>query len=185
MDFISNLIKRPISLVLNETSSTMDKYPLSASLPNPTSEELAHTKVLKTAANENDGQPVNHSERPLSFSSADNMTDLIGVPLEFLDEFKDILPAPPPTLALQQNSNTLTQSLLDMEITHSLSITPPPPPLTPAMKASQTIDELLSQINDNLQLAGLNDEVLAIGSPPHKSEVNCVLLSGCQLCIEQ
>ncbi|XP_065365180.1 serine-rich adhesin for platelets isoform X2 [Calliphora vicina] len=188
MDFISNLIKRPISLVLNETSTTMDKYPISASLPNtPASGGLENKTDSATAANgEHKQTNLNHSNnnnnRPLNMNSSfngDNMTDFIGVPEEFLDEFKDILPPPPLTL---QNTDPLTQSILDMDNIRCLSATPPPPPLpshsqteqmlTPSMKASQTIDELLLQINDNLQQAGLNDEVLAIASPPNKSELS-------------
>ncbi|XP_037817529.1 serine-rich adhesin for platelets-like isoform X2 [Lucilia sericata] len=188
MDFISNLIKRPISLVINETSNTMDKYSNSDSLPNANASELnnqkdSNTTTTTSANGEQQSNLENNNKYSPNMSSSlngsDHMTDFIGVPDEYLDEFKDILPPPPLNL---QHTDCLTQSLLDLDNTRPLSITPPPPPhpsqlepeemLTSSMKASQTIDELLSHINDNLQQAGLNDEVLAIASPSNKSELS-------------
>lgn len=191
MDFISNLIKRPISLVLNEQSNDIDKHQISASLPT-TAKEMENNKDSLASANSNGKQQSpesnqnnnNNQKPPHSMSSSYNgthMTDFIGVPEEYLDEFKDILPPPPLNL---QNPDNLTP--FDLDSTRCMSVTPPPPPMptqqqpseseqtamTPSMKASQTIDELLSHINDNLQQAGLNDEVLALASPPTKGEVN-------------
>ncbi|KAM7362394.1 transforming acidic coiled-coil protein isoform 2-T2 [Cochliomyia hominivorax] len=191
MDFISNLIKRPISLVLNESSNTMDKSAtnISASLPNtPSVLELRKdsTNIEENSAKLNLNNNNNHKLKPSakmssSYNGGGHISDYIGVPEEFLDEFKDILPPPPLNL---QNCDNLSQTLLDIddENTRCMSVTPPPPPLpsetetsqimTPSMKASRTIDELLSHINDNLQQAGLNDEVLAIASPSNKTELN-------------
>lgn len=176
MEFISNLIKRPISLVINETSNSMDKIPAaetSPSVPNNIDNLMDNSRVLTKSVSEE--REINHNKKNCvtnmsSSCHAGNITDLIGVPEGYLGEFEDILPPPPP---LQCGS------LLDIEITNSLSITPPPPPplseddipFTSSMKASQTIDELLSHINDNLQEAGLNDDILAITSSNNKAEV--------------
>lgn len=181
MEFISNLIKRPISLVINETSNSMDKIPTtetSPSLPNNISNLMDNSRVPKKSTSEE--REINHNNKNYvtnmsSSCHAGSITDFIGIPEGYLGEFEDILPPPPP---LQNNS------LLDIEITRSLSITPPPPPplseeelsFMPSMKASQTIDELLSHITDNLEQAGLNDDILAItSSSNNKSEVICFL----------
>lgn len=108
-------------------------------------------------------------ERPISSLTSSlngNITDFIGVPEEILKEFdEEYLPPPPPPLLLPPDDDSCMQS-------QTPSPPPPPPVLTSSMTASQTIDELLSEITDNLTLAGINDEVLAIASPPQKSEVN-------------
>uniref|UniRef100_T1PLG7 Transforming acidic coiled-coil-containing protein (TACC) n=1 Tax=Musca domestica TaxID=7370 RepID=T1PLG7_MUSDO len=107
------------------------------------------------------------TERPISSLSSSlngNITDFIGVPEEILKEFdEEYLPPPPPPLLLPPDDDNSMQS-------QTPSPPPPPPVLTSSMTASQTIDELLSEITDNLTLAGINDEVLAIASPPQKSE---------------
>uniref|UniRef100_A0A1I8MLZ0 Transforming acidic coiled-coil-containing protein C-terminal domain-containing protein n=1 Tax=Musca domestica TaxID=7370 RepID=A0A1I8MLZ0_MUSDO len=107
------------------------------------------------------------TERPitsLTSSLNGNITDFIGVPEEILKEFdEEYLPPPPPPLLLPPDDDSSMQS-------QTPSPPPPPPVLTSSMTASQTIDELLSEITDNLTLAGINDEVLAIASPPQKSE---------------
>ncbi|XP_073822224.1 transforming acidic coiled-coil protein isoform X10 [Musca autumnalis] len=112
-------------------------------------------------------QQQQHEERPLSSLTSSlngNITDFIGVPEEILKEFdEEYLPPPPPALLLPPDDYNNMQSVTP-------SPPPPPPALTSSMTASQTIDELLSEITDNLTLAGINDEVLAIASPPQKSE---------------
>lgn len=182
MDFISNLIKRPISLVLNETSTeavtnNSNKTLVSTSLPPNTSSDI---NTPTAHINEELQKPPQHLEeqtthRPvvsMSSSFNGNFTDFIGVPDDYIGQFEDILPPPPPLLS---SGEFLVSPMENDKGLTSRTPSPPPPPqssaIPAAMTASQTIDELLSEISDNFTLAGINDEVLAIASPPSDAEV--------------
>ncbi|XP_075145201.1 transforming acidic coiled-coil protein isoform X2 [Haematobia irritans] len=237
MDYISNLIKRPLSLVAGETPSVTDKTQISTSLPitlnvngkdclenelkdqeqndiiekaielhedqqqhhpqSPPKQDKDQNNKFEVTSETNNSQvegeqnpqalaeesqernstrensfelncPLTSQEerkRPLSLSSSfnGNFTDFIGVSNKLLEELDEFLPPPPPLLS----SSVLLSPIEENSNQQSKTPTPPPPPLSPAMMASQTIDELLSEISDNLTLAGINDEVLAIASPPN------------------
>ncbi|XP_013115027.2 probable serine/threonine-protein kinase DDB_G0278665 isoform X6 [Stomoxys calcitrans] len=233
MDYISNLIKRPLSLVVAEASTATDKTQTSTSLPSNLTNGQEDNKQQKQDQEQNNSNELNKNTSPkethslvltkeqdvqqnnitdkkstevnqlpvteqqqhsfakgecsqeltrslvgpsefnqphhrlLSLSSSfnGNFTDFIGVSNELLD-LDEFLPPPPPLLS----NSILLSPVEDNNNLQSTTPSPPPPPLSPSMMASQTIDELLSEISDNLTLAGINDEVLSIASPPKMSE---------------
>lgn len=183
MEFISNLMKRPLSLVLTEPTNVEEEklqIATSSSLPNSVAEinnqnliELNTTLRNIGAGDAADNAKVVteklHSENIVSLNSATNdntISDFIGVPDHILTEFEDIFPAFTTKRHSQQHPLQLSASssaafplVQNMDRQNTLQRS------SSTSKASQTIEQLLLEINDNLNQAGLNDEVFAIASP--------------------
>uniref|UniRef100_A0A1A9ZDI6 Uncharacterized protein n=1 Tax=Glossina pallidipes TaxID=7398 RepID=A0A1A9ZDI6_GLOPL len=204
MDFISNFIKRPLSLVLNEATETTAKVSTTPSSPSPSSSPAlpssslsnsvslslskmkADRVVERAAARESPPKSLKQSPSPLTENRtlSNNTTPTATTPVRrsplsssYHGQISDFLDITNKLLNDDfRQLNPLDMDFTDMSHTNNenSSLSPGAEKATVAEcktppNTSQTIEQLLIEINDNLNQADLVEDVcnLSLSSSPH------------------